>query len=174
MGCLVFGCILWRFMDLDLPTGHFHLLGRHQLISKLLVGIRASNQVLVPAQGTILVFLCELRESQVKMTSYRPITLAGPGPGLLSKNIIDIWNLTLELLRAVGPWYPGLRPQATDRSTSARHATALGTKALLEQICRATSCPNRHTCLLTYGEVHTVTCSVRRHRRRAGSALSSP
>lgn len=77
-------------MDLDLPTGHFHLLGRHQLISKFLVGIRASNQVLVPAQGTILVFLCELRESQVKMTSYRPITLAGPGPGLLSKNIIDI------------------------------------------------------------------------------------
>lgn len=62
-------------MDLDLPTGHFHLLGRHQLISKLLVGIRASNQ------GTILLSLCELPESQVKMTSYRPTTLAGPRPG---------------------------------------------------------------------------------------------
>lgn len=67
-------------MDLDLPTGHFNLLGRYQLISKFLVGIRASNQLLVPAQGTTLVFLCEVPESHVKMTSYRPTTLAGPRP----------------------------------------------------------------------------------------------
>lgn len=67
-------------MDLDLPTGHFNLLGRHQLIGGFLVGIRASNQLLVPAQGGTLVFLCELPGSQVKMTSYTPTTLAGPRP----------------------------------------------------------------------------------------------